>query len=571
MKLRLRLRITAAALALMQLLLFAGCGGKAASVPEDNARPDAEQGSKSGSSDLNETGVLKLQWYQQIGIDTLFEDPWQDRQCLYPEMLFDSLLHKDRKTREPIPGLASDWSVSEDLMTITFTLRSDAYWSDGEPVTAEDVYWTFNAECVNPSANYQSSLNRIVGYDEYRRGETDHLSGMSIKGNTVTFELIAPSPIYEQTLGSMKILPAHLLKGVAPVDLDSYAPYWSKPIGCGQYVIDQVSFPDYFTMVRSDTYWGPKAGIKNVQFVSYDAGGSNAVVAGLINGEIDFAYGNAINDITVANNIVSKNHDVTFAVCAGTYTRFFAFNIDQRTDGNNKPDLSNRKVRQAFDLLIDQPTIASFYAGQGTALSTMCNPDLDDYNKDIPPATKDTDSAVRILQEEGYDFSQTIDLAYYYDDSTTRDIIALIVQDFAEAGITVHAELLQGDLGTLIYGDRNFDLLYLAGGSDVNYSCSMYSKLCANTQYTFIGDEARRVALFHDLYMQYESSANVIDRRELGFQLQALDYQNRYLIPAYALNSIIIYNSAHVSIPESVFSGAYIANYSFELWRLVGE
>ena len=537
---------------------------------EETKQEETKQEEQPAEEDINETGVLKLLWFQKIGVDTLFEDPWQDEQSLYPAMIFDSLLHEENVTRKKIPGLASEWTVSDDLKTFTFTMRDDAFWSDGEPVTAEDVLWTFNTECINPTANYQGNLKKIVGYEEYRNGEADSLAGLTIDGNKIIVETVDPAPLYERDLGGLKILPSHLLKDVAPADLDSYAPYWSKPVGCGQYVIDQVSFPDYFTAVRNDNYYGEKAGIKNVQFVSYDAGGNDAVVAAIINGDIDYCYGNAVNDNVVAENVVSQNPDVVKVVMAGTYTRFFAFNIDQRSDGNNKPDLAKKEVRQAFNLIIDQPTIASFYGTQGTAFSTMTNPGIIAYNKDIPLATKDIAAAKALLDEAGFDYSQTIDIAYYYDDATTADIMALLTQDFAEAGITVNAFLLQGDLGTLIYTDKNYDLLYAAGGFSQDFPCSFYGKLMANTQYNFIGDEETRVAIFDELYKKYEATLDEDARREIGYQLQALDAEYRYFIPAYGLNSIILYNGAHVSIPESCFQGTGVSNFLFEDWSLVG-
>ncbi len=57
--------------------------------------------------------------------------------------LFEGLVTYDRRTLEPMPGVANRWELSEDRLQYTFYLRSDARWSDGKPVTAHDFEWSF--------------------------------------------------------------------------------------------------------------------------------------------------------------------------------------------------------------------------------------------------------------------------------------------------------------------------------------------------------------------------------------------------------------------------------------------
>src|SRR5690625_1773204 len=66
--------------------------------------------------------------------------------------MYDFLTNNDSETGETSPALAERWETSENELTWTYRLRDDATWSDAEPVTAEDVEWTFNAMMTFPVA-----------------------------------------------------------------------------------------------------------------------------------------------------------------------------------------------------------------------------------------------------------------------------------------------------------------------------------------------------------------------------------------------------------------------------------
>lgn len=566
-------RILALLLAVMMVVgMFAGCGNQAepeaAPPATENNQPEANQPEANEPEAAPvEEGVLQLVWQQASGITTIFEDPWIDLQSLYPYMIFDPLCYCDPQTSSWSPALASDWTISEDGMTYTFTLREGVKWHDGEDFTADDVLFTFNTQMKNPTAK-RWLLQYVEGYQACVDGEADTLSGLSADGNTITLKLTQPDSLFLNYIGACYILPEHLLKDVDPAKLSTDEAYWSKPVGTGAYVIDEVSFPDYFTVTANENFWGEKAGIKNVQFMSYDAGGSDAVVAALIAGDLDYAYGNSVNDMAVANNIVAQNADVVAKLKASGYTRFFLFNMDQRTDGNNKADLLKPEVRQAFDLLIDKNMIASFYNGQAVALSTFANPANPEYNDDIPLPQKDIETAKKMLEEAGFDFSQTIDMAYYYDDQTTYDIMQMMVQDFAAAGVTLNPQLATGDLNKALYEEPNYDILYLASGGA--RACDLYSVLLSTSPETYIGHVEERGALYDEIFKEYISTTDVARAKELADQLQVTDYQTRYSIPAYALNTVVVYNGARVSIPDEIFEIDGCTNYRFHEWKLLG-
>ena len=81
-------------------------------------------------------------------------------------LLFSSLVRFDQHLQEPGPGLAESWSVEPDHMTWTFKLRHGLRWSDGQPLTAEDVVFTWNDIMYNPQFNQVTyGLFQVGGKD----------------------------------------------------------------------------------------------------------------------------------------------------------------------------------------------------------------------------------------------------------------------------------------------------------------------------------------------------------------------------------------------------------------------
>lgn len=239
----------------------------------------------------------------------------------------------------------------------------------------------------------------------------------------------------------------------------------------------------------------------------------------MIAGDVDVALKQIIADKSVADNITNQNTDVKSIMVGAFATRAFIFNNNTRADGNTKESLKNARVRQAINLLID---------------------------------------------EADFDYSQTIDLAYYYDDQTTSDIMQMLVQDFAEAGVTLNPYLLTGDLAAAIYTDMNYDILYAAGSSKAWNQSDFY-----NSCYSFMGLDEERGAMFDDLMNAYNATADAEERKELSWQMQVLNYENNYIIPLYFMNEVVCCNTANVELPEDICAVTGNTYMRWEDWTIL--
>jgi len=530
----------------------------------------SDVGTAEAAVDYNETGILKLDWHSGVGTDSLFECPWVSEQSLYAAMVFDTLIQNNNQGTAQLPRLATEWDISSDGKTYTFTITDKAKWHDGEPLTVSDIVFSYNAVLKLAKTSKKGNYSSLVGAQAVIDGEADSISGITSTDSTITFQLIGPdNTVLSGLFSSVPILPEHLLKEADPALLASNETFWTRPVGSGLYKLNEVSFPNYFTLVRNDDYFGDKAKIKNVLFTSHEVGGTEALIADVIAGNIDYAYGNAVNDINTAENVIANNPDIKMEFFPGGYMRKFQFNLVGSQDGKYNDDMLKQEVRQAFGLIMDMDSFASFYPGQGLVLTTFVNPKLNAYNTDIPLWKRDVAKAKTMLEAADFDFSRPVRILYYYGDQTTKDLMDVLVQNFAEVGITAEPFLATGDLAAIIYEVKNYDMIYLGGGG--SHPILQYGMLVPGGGNDKILGQVEYRSIFRTLMDQFKSTNDPAEKKEIGDKIQMEAYNYAAVIPAYGLNEIVLYNAAKLKVDEQIFDGLPVNNYHFANWELIGE
>ena len=562
--------------AMMALGVLAGCTATApaqTASTEAPAEATAEATAAPAAEDLSETGTLKLAWVAGIGTNSIFECPYTDIKCLYPNMLFSTLV-KAQPNSTFTGDLATEYAVSDDGLVYTFKLNPAATFSDGTAVTASDVVFSINTAIAYEKSWVKQFMKNIVGVADVTSGAATELAGVkAIDANTVEItEGIADNALL-YGLALTSILPAHAFEGVAYNDVPTNETFWSKPYGSGQYVIDQVSFPNYFTMVRSESYFGTPAGIKNVLFTSYDAGGNDAIVSAAIAGDLDFIFGDAVNDSNTMKNIVAQNASMVSAVVPSSYTRQFRFNLTGSTDDQYNTFVQDVRVRTAFELLMDKATCAAFYGDQANAAITMINPNDSLFDTSLKLTPFDVAAAKALLDEAGYDYSKTVRVLYYYSDQTTADIMEVLRQGFEQAGVKFEPFLASGDLANIIYTQRNWDMIYSGGGSVAvpAYGYALLAPDGGNWDSLF-GNVEERAATYGASYNQFLSAKDEATAKAAVVALQQQQVKDKYDIDLYNLSKMIAYNGAHVQFDTSILAGDYqqSKDYKFEDWKLIG-
>jgi len=280
----------------------------------------------------------------------------------------------------PILALAEDVTISEDGLIYTFTLPEDATWSDGEPITAADVKFTWELKShpallalPQPPAA-RGDITLVAGVDAYSKGEADEISGIQvIDDRTVSFTLNSPNFLFlgNATLG---ILPKHILGDVDPAEIVDH-PYVQMPsVTSGPYLLTEYERDNFWRLSARPDYWGTPANIPNVIVRVF--ADSQAQLAAMEAGEIDVT---AIPASEVERFEALDGINVVSRSGLGYYVLHFNISEPRVTEGctaqavaeayTGRPPLDNVRVRQAISFAIDRDEIIDVIAnGQGTRI-----------------------------------------------------------------------------------------------------------------------------------------------------------------------------------------------------------
>lgn len=295
-----------------------------------------------------------------------------------PMMVFNTL------KSELVPWLATEYTWSEDYLTLTFKLREGVKWSDGEPFTANDVIFTFNLLKNTPGVN-GTGLTAL-------NGPVDSFA--AVDELTVEFKLKAVNTVVVYDIANQDIVPEHIWKDVAdPATWPN-----EKPVGTGPFT-ELVDFtPQSYEIDRNPNYWQEcKPTFKGIRTTAYS--GNEAEVAAWVAGEIDWA-GTVLPNIDQA--VVAHNPQISYNPNPSGMTVLMHLNP------NTKP-FEDVIVRKAMSMAINREQILQVAfngkaeAADVTALSNVYKA----WKVDDPSAlgdwtTYNAEKAGQMLEDAGY-------------------------------------------------------------------------------------------------------------------------------------------------------------------------
>ncbi len=296
-------------------------------------------------------------------------------------LIYDKLVRLSTDV-EPVPSAATGWDVIDDT-TVDVYLREGMAFHDGEPVTVEDVKWSYEAWMELPDSYFASFTNPIESVEI-----TD--------SNTIRFNLEEPyAPFITTTLTQIPILPMHLWEDISDLGQEENA----HPIGSGPFEFVRFrngeelvtkAFEDYFEPAKIDGYifkiYAAPEGViadlelKNVDMVSFD----------LIPAHINMIKDNANGEF--------DHLEVTEAPDIG----FFYIGMN-----NERPPFNNKDFRIAVAHLVDYDyaldALLDGYGSRGGGGLVINEANEFWYNPEVPIYdTYDPDRAREILEEAGF-------------------------------------------------------------------------------------------------------------------------------------------------------------------------
>lgn len=387
--------------------------------------------------------------YGNGGPTEFFETPWLNPGVfLYNKALYAHLLFADEKL-SPVSGegdLAKSYEMSEDGKTLTFVLRDNITWHDGEAITAEEIQWNIEYALKTTVLNsvFRSTFEAIEGANDYLAGKAEHISGIKTEGNkiTLTFAKVAPDALL--TFTQFAPLPQKYLKDTDPANLQQ-ASFFQNPIGSGPFMVEEVQMNNYTILKPFDNYYGGAASYKI--HLNPSAGDSDPnFVTNAKAGKLDYAYTKNIADVKALEGTEGINIEKIDV----RYTRLFYVNKFKKADGSESP-LANPKVRQAIKYAIDMDSIvAGLFEGAAESANSL-TPNGSDKVEGLNDYEYNPEKAKELLKEANWNSNTELTVYYYYTDQTTQDLMAIIQQYLADVGIKMNAKLVEGDLATILW------------------------------------------------------------------------------------------------------------------------
>jgi peptide/nickel transport system substrate-binding protein len=257
------------------------------------------------------------------------------------ELLFDRLLAVDPQTGSIMPGLASWWQVSSDGLTITFTLRDDVLWHDGQPFSAADVEFTFKT-IVNPAVGSPRQADFSLVKEFKAVDDTTFVVTLADADCSILYDL-----------GSVSIVPRHILGAD-----DIYTSHFNaNPIGTGPFIFGEWAVGDHVTLLRNIRYWGkmPHFDLWTYKVVANE----EALLAGLEAGRLDLIP-LSLDDLA---SVEAAGRFQIHRYPANEYY-FIGYNTDHLI-------LEDVRVRRALSQAVDrQHLLDRILGGQGQLLDT---------------------------------------------------------------------------------------------------------------------------------------------------------------------------------------------------------
>lgn len=415
-----RPRLPFAAVLAATALALAACGGSDPSPGTDATTGEAVSGGDLVIAQVTEPDSLP---------DPLIDGSLAGYNYYYN--VFDRLTMLDAEGQIQ-PQLATEWTSSEDFTTWTYTIRDDATFHNGDPVTVEDVIFTYQQILDTPES---SILSYLAALESVEAGADP---------NTVVFNLNASFSPWPSITTSVHIVPESVY-----TELGSEA-FSEAPVGSGPFQFVSRTRGVEYVMEAYPDYWGGAPSLDTVTFQT--VADEDARLNGVLSGSLDVALVSpnqvpSIEGDTSVNVVSRDSNGVTFL---GVNTTAGA--------------LTDERVRRAIVLAIDLESITdNVLAGRATPNSQIVAPTVAGYDSSVAFAEHDPEQAIALLEDAGYD-GEPIVFEYATDGRIPLSSeIAQAIQGFlSEVGIVLDMRGMdQASLSGRVYGTQDMNGLFL--------------------------------------------------------------------------------------------------------------
>lgn len=404
------------------------------------------------------------------------------------EGLFDNLCDGDAEGQPVKTGICDNYTVSSDGLTYTFHINSKAKFTDGTPVTSEDVAFPYY---VMADSSYSGpsdvSTIGIKGLMDYNAGKAKTISGIDTsKPDTIVFTLEQPNASAIYSLAASYVVPKKIYgaKYSQGNTTDVSTNYNTKPVGCGQYKFVSYKPGQEVDMVANDSYYKGTPKIKNVIYKKTD---ENTRIQMLQSGETD------LDMVTVNAENVSQIQGAGFLDIQMFPTNGYGY------IGMNlkNPMFQDQKVRQALTIGLDREKIVkTVYGKYADVINEPQSKVSWAYTDDINKYAFDTKKANQLLDEAGWKKGSdgirekdgkkfVINFTASTPNTVNDALIPVAQENYKALGITFKAEQMDFNAVSDKVKKGDYDMYFMAWGLNVEPDASTIFKTKGSQNRTF--------------------------------------------------------------------------------------
>lgn len=348
-----------------------------------------------------------------------------------------------------IPGLATDWEISDDAMRIDMELREGVQWHHGREFVAEDVKYTYEwvLDEENPAANqdlYQA-IEEIEIIDDYN----------------VVFHLNEPYTFLVNNMARIGVVPYDYHEEVG------HEEFQQEPVGTGPYVHDEWEDDDYHILTAFEDYWGGEPNFAEVEFrpIPEDSSRLLAFEAG----EIDMYQGGVVPE-----ELERLEDDPDVEVYRTPGTGYDYLGLNQETEQNPEA-IQDLNFRKAVSYAINREGIVEHVQqGIGSPGKSQITPDMAHFNDEIDYPEYDPERAREYFEESDVEEGVTVNV--YTNENPVRMQIAEILEyELGEIGIDVNVNIEEwGAFLDRVYDTNDYDMFILGWAGQVDPDRASY-------------------------------------------------------------------------------------------------
>jgi peptide/nickel transport system substrate-binding protein len=453
------------------------------------------------------------------------------------ELVYDSMYELNLDGSFSL-SLAESAEVSEDGVVWTFKIRDGLKWHDGQPLTAEDVAWTYNLYMDTPEYPY------LNGY------YTPYFESIeATENNEVVLTLTEAIPNIESQLMFLYILPKHIWQDVDKIEYENFEMVGSGPFKMAEYVQNE-----FVRLEANKEHFATPPKVDGVVFQTF--ANQDALVQAIKTGQVDM--------ITEMPNTAAASLDaeesielVVGAPLAPGVTDIIFNQMDPENcpteEGgicSGHPALRDRDVRLAMSHATDkQKLIDVVLLGLGNPGLTLIPDGLGDwYNSSLEDYAFDVAKANSILDDAGYadadgdgirdmpDGSQslTFRLNWPSDSINAPRMAELLGQMWGEIGIALEPQAVDPDaLTAQCCPAFDFDIMIWGWASDPDPSALLYVYTTDAIPYGS-SETGYSNPVYDDLYNQQQVTLDYDTRKEMVWEMQRIVHEDVvYIIPFY--------------------------------------